>query len=45
MEILYIMLPIAGLFALGVGLLFVWAVNNDQFEDFEGEARRILDDD
>lgn len=32
--------------ALGAGawLLFVWAVKSDQFEDLEGQKRRILDD-
>lgn len=32
---------------LGVAawLLFVWAVKSDQFDDLEGQKRRILDDD
>ncbi len=25
-------------------LLFVWAVKSDQFDDLEGQKRRILDD-
>ncbi len=25
-------------------LLFVWAVRSDQFDDLEGQKRRILDD-
>ena len=35
--------------AMGLGLTalagFLWAVKNDQFEDLEGEAHRILRDD
>ncbi len=33
--------------ALGAGawLLFLWAVRSDQFEDLEGQKRRILEED
>ena len=45
MNILVILVPLA----LGIGLLglgaFFWAMRNNQFEDPEGSARRILSDD
>lgn len=45
MNILVILVPLA----LGIGLLglgaFFWAIRNNQFEDPEGSARRILSDD
>lgn len=45
MNILLYLIPIA--FTLGlIGLVaFFWALANDQFEDLEGEAHRILHDD
>jgi cbb3-type cytochrome oxidase maturation protein len=45
MTVLLYLLPIA----LGLGLLglagFLWALKNGQFDDLEGAALRILDDD
>ena len=45
MNHLVILVPIA----LGLGLLglcaFVWSLKNDQFDDLEGAAHRVLDDD
>jgi len=42
MEILAILIPVS-LFLGGVGLVaFVWAMRTKQFEDPEGDARRIL---
>jgi len=44
MSILFVLIP------LGIGLLgiaiwgFIWAVNHDQFEDFERAAHSILFD-
>lgn len=44
MEVLAILIPVAlGLGALGL-IAFFWAVRDDQFDDPEGDARRILDD-
>ena len=41
----YFLVPVA----LGLGLLgllaFMWALKNDQYEDLEGSAERILLDD
>ena len=45
MNHLVVLVPIA----LGLGLLglcaFVWSLKNDQFDDLEGAAHRVLDDD
>ncbi|MEL6858317.1 MAG: cbb3-type cytochrome oxidase assembly protein CcoS [Pseudomonadota bacterium] len=44
MSIIVYLIP----FALGLGLLglgaFLWSVTSDQYEDLEGAAHRILDD-
>jgi len=45
MDILYIMLPLACLFAALIGAVFVWAVNSRQFDDLQGPASNILEDD
>ncbi len=45
MESLWLLIPLsAGLVLLILGV-FGWAVTRGQFEDLEGEGRRILDDD
>ena len=45
MTILLVLIPL-GVLLLGLAIgLFVWAVRNGQFEDFEGEGARILFDD
>lgn len=45
MEIVYLLLPLALLLSLTGLTLFFWAVRNHQFEDLEGPAWRILEDD
>jgi len=45
MEILYLLIPLAGVLVVIISLAFVWAVNNDQFDDLQGPADRILRDD
>ena len=44
MNIIVYLIPVA----LGLGLLglltFLWSVNSDQYEDLDGAAHRILDD-
>ncbi|WP_241086952.1 cbb3-type cytochrome oxidase assembly protein CcoS [Candidatus Vondammii sp. HM_W22] len=45
MDVIYGLIPgmiLLGLLAVGV---FFWAAKNGQFDDMEGEARRILMDD
>lgn len=45
MTILLVLIPL-GVVLLGLAIgLFVWAVRDGQFEDFEGEGARILFDD
>ncbi|SFD24610.1 cbb3-type cytochrome oxidase assembly protein CcoS [Tropicimonas isoalkanivorans] len=44
MEVLAFLIPIS-LFLGGVGLAaFFWAVRTDQYDDPEGDSRRILSD-
>ncbi len=45
MSILYFLIPIS-LLLLGIAIwAFVWAVDNDQFDDLDGPAYSILFDD
>lgn len=45
MSVLVFLIPIA-LFLGGLGLAaFLWALKNEQFEDLDGAAQRILLDD
>ncbi|TCM85761.1 cbb3-type cytochrome oxidase assembly protein CcoS [Rhodovulum steppense] len=45
MEVLAFLIPIA-LFLGGLGLAaFFWALKDQQFDDPEGDSRRILNDD
>lgn len=45
MEILYILIPLS-IVLIGIAIrVFIWAVKNDQFEDLDGPAHRILYDD
>ncbi|MEO0608311.1 MAG: cbb3-type cytochrome oxidase assembly protein CcoS [Pseudomonadota bacterium] len=45
MSIIVYLIPVA----LGLGLLgllaFLWSVNSDQYDDLDGAAHRILEDD
>lgn len=45
MEILYIMIPMATLIALGIALAFYMAVRSGQFDDLEGPGHSIIMDD
>jgi cbb3-type cytochrome oxidase maturation protein len=45
MNILFILIPISLLLSGAAVWAFLWAVNNDQFEDLEGPAHSILFDD
>jgi len=44
MAILLLLIPISLLLIAIAGALFVWAVNNDQFEDLDRHGFDILDD-
>ena len=45
MEVLYLLLPISGLFTVVIVGALVWAVKSGQFDDLEGPAYKILMDD
>ncbi|WP_017926501.1 cbb3-type cytochrome oxidase assembly protein CcoS [Thioalkalivibrio sp. HL-Eb18] len=45
MSILYLLIPLAMLFALVVGMVLLWAIRSGQYDDLEGPAHRILMDD
>lgn len=44
MEILFLLVPLSVLLALGVMAILAWAVWSGQFEDVEKEGQRILQD-
>jgi cbb3-type cytochrome oxidase maturation protein len=45
MNMLSVLIPVAlGLGALGLAA-FIWSLSNGQYEDLDGAAERILDDD
>lgn len=45
MNILLILIPISLLLLTGGVLVFSWAVKSGQYDDLEGPAHRILNDD
>jgi cbb3-type cytochrome oxidase maturation protein len=45
MNIIYLLLPLALLLALGFVGLFLWANKHGQFDDLESPGKRILIDD
>ncbi len=45
MNILFVLLPIALLFGLAGLVAFLWSVRNGQYDDLDGAAHRILNDD
>jgi cbb3-type cytochrome oxidase maturation protein len=44
-DILYLLIPLSVVLVLLIGALFWWALRSGQFDDLEGPAHRILDDD
>ena len=44
MEILYLLIPISILFAVVIVSGAIWAVKNDQFENMDDAAERILNE-
>ena len=44
-EILYLLIPLSVVLVFIIGLVFWWSLRNGQFEDMEGPAYRILQDD
>ena len=45
MDILYLLIPLSLVLAFLIGAVFWWAVDSGQFEDLDGPAHRILQDD
>lgn len=45
MDIMFVLLPMALLFAFGFLLAFIWAARKGQFDDLETPKHRILLDD
>ena len=45
MDILFLLIPLSVVLALLIGVAFWWSVRSGQFDDLEGPAHRILDDD
>jgi cbb3-type cytochrome oxidase maturation protein len=45
MDILLLLIPLSVVLALLIGAGFWWSVASGQFDDLEGPAHRILDDD
>lgn len=43
MDILFLLVPVSVLLALGVMALLAWAVWSGQFEDLEKEGQRIIE--
>lgn len=45
MSILYYLIPISAVFMLIAVAIFFWAIRSGQYDDMEGPAWRILNDD
>lgn len=44
MEVIYGLIPLMIILGLAMVVIFFWAVRNNQYEDLEGDANRILMD-
>ena len=45
MDILFLLIPLSLVLVLLIGAAFWWAVDHKQFDDLEGPAHKILQDD
>ncbi len=45
MDILLLLIPLSVVLAWLIGAAFWWSVRSGQFDDMEGPAHRILEDD
>lgn len=45
MDILWLLVPMSVLIALGIGAVFIWSARSGQFDDLEGPAHRLMMDD
>ena len=44
MDILWLLVPLSVLIALGIGIVFVWSARSGQFDDLDSAALDILTD-
>jgi cbb3-type cytochrome oxidase maturation protein len=44
MDILYLLVPLSVVLVFLIGALFWWSLRSGQFDDLEGPAHRILQD-
>ncbi|MEK6211801.1 MAG: cbb3-type cytochrome oxidase assembly protein CcoS [Pseudomonadota bacterium] len=44
MEILYLLIPLSLVLVFVIGAVFWWSVKSGQFDDLEGPAHRIIQD-
>jgi cbb3-type cytochrome oxidase maturation protein len=45
MDIVYLLIPLSVVLAFLIGAVFWWSLQSGQFDDLEGPAHRILQDD
>ena len=45
MDILYLLIPLSLVLVFLIGVVFWWSLGSGQFDDLEGPAHRILQDD
>jgi cbb3-type cytochrome oxidase maturation protein len=45
MDILYLLIPLSVVLVIAIGAAFWWSVRSGQFDDLEGPAYRVLQDD
>jgi cbb3-type cytochrome oxidase maturation protein len=45
MDVIYLLIPLSIVLVFLIGALFWWSLQNGQFDDLEGPAHRILQDD
>ncbi|MDP2808836.1 MAG: cbb3-type cytochrome oxidase assembly protein CcoS [Rhodocyclaceae bacterium] len=45
MDILYLLIPLSIVLVFTIGIFLWWSVRNNQFDDLDGPAYRILMDD
>jgi cbb3-type cytochrome oxidase maturation protein len=44
-DILYLLIPLSIVLVFLIGAVFWWSLKSGQFDDIEGPAHRVLDDD
>jgi cbb3-type cytochrome oxidase maturation protein len=45
LDVLYLLVPLSVVLVFVIGALFWWSLQSGQFDDLEGPAHRILQDD